>query len=166
MRKKSCLECAFLHDPEEPGNPVPSASKQLRCDLKNGRNIGKRKMQCYKAVWGPETVDGIPSQEMQELLNEDRGGGCFYFPHRFVSRCVAAATLEARKEKRRTEKYMILAAVIGVLGSIAGVIIGARITTRPQAAAPAPAAVVQSPAPAPNESTPLPVPEVQDGPPG
>jgi len=170
MRKvKSCLTCAFLHDLCLPGSPAPSANEQLRSDLENGRNIGAQWMQCYKEVWGRERIDGVPSQELQELLKKDRGGDCFFFPYHSGSNCVTAARLETREEKRRTDKSIKRAAWIGVGGTIAGAVVGGFIgvwvTTWFKAAAPPPAPVVQSPAPAPNESTPLPAPEAQGGPP-
>jgi hypothetical protein len=172
MRKiKSCLTCAFLRDLCLPGSPVPSANEQLRSDLKNGRNIGPQRLQCYKEVWGPETMDDVPSQELQELLKKDRDGDCFFFPYHSGSNCVTAARLETREEKRRTDKAIKRAAWIGVGGTIAGAVLGgfiggAATTLYNKLASPEPGAVVQSPDPAPNESTPLPAPEAQDGPPG
>ena len=171
MRKvKSCLTCAFLHDLCLPGSPAPSANEQLRSDLENGRNIGSQWLQCYKEVWGRERIDGVPSQELQELLKKDRGEYCFYWPYQSVSNCVTAARLETREEKRRTDKAIKRAAWIGVSGAIAAAVIGgfiggAATTLYNKLASPEPGAVVQSPAPAPNEPTPLPAPDAQNGPP-
>ena len=125
LKRQSCLDCAFLRDPDEPGDPAPSASESLREALEKGCVSAVQKLQCYKTVWGPETIDGAISEEMTRFLKEDRGKDCFFFRYRRSIRCCVAATLEKRREGARTVKE---AAVIGVVGALLGTILGAALT--------------------------------------
>ena len=121
---KCCLNCAFLYDPDEAGKPVQSADEKLRADLNSGQNVKARKLQCYKGVWGPETVDGVPGPEIAKVLKDDRSRDCFFLAHRAMVTCAAAASLEAREEKRRTDRAIKCAAWITCFATIVAAIVG------------------------------------------